>query len=103
MKRTLADKIASDMALNISELMRATGYGRVQINRMKLPLVEGKIRFSDFWLHVASLGFPKVAAASPVSSSDLRSGEDKSRAQRTLSAQQFASPYRVGLPPRTPL
>ena len=56
MKPSLQEKIDRDMALNVSELMEATGYGRVQIKRINPPLVCGKIRLSDFWRHHAKLG-----------------------------------------------
>ena len=45
---TLWEKVERDLALNASEIMAATGYGRAAIKRMGLPLVEGKCRLSDF-------------------------------------------------------
>lgn len=66
MKLDLQEKIDRDMALNVSELMAATGYGRVALKRMPIPMVEGKIRLSDFWRHYDALANNiKATAALP--------------------------------------
>jgi hypothetical protein len=84
---TLQDRIDRDLALNLSELMLATGYGRAAIKRMNLPLVFGKLRLSDFWKYWQTLQpitlKPTTTGASPVPrSSDLQSIVDKMRAPR---------------------
>jgi hypothetical protein len=56
MKPSLQEKIDRYLALNASDLMAATGYGRRAIKRINPPLVCGKIRLSDFWRHHAKLG-----------------------------------------------
>jgi hypothetical protein len=69
------EKVERDLALNISELMAATGYGRAAIKRIKPPLVCGKIRLSDFWKHVKALGSQATGtttSVSPEASNDLR-------------------------------
>jgi hypothetical protein len=95
MKLTLEEKIARGLVLNVTELMRATGYGRVQIKRMNPPLVEGKIRLSDFWNHVHSLGdfqeTPTGVGASPEPSRDRRSHEDTPDAPRNWNDPPSAS------------
>ncbi len=44
----LADKIQQDMALNLSELAAASGWNRGTLAAMNLPLIAGKIPYSDF-------------------------------------------------------
>jgi hypothetical protein len=65
----LVDKIAAGHALNVSELMRATGYSRRAIKRIAPPLVCGKCRLDDFWKHVENLSGghqpPKNEVAQP--------------------------------------
>ena len=45
---TVWEKVERDMALNISELVEVSGYNRASLRQMKLPLVCGKIPYSDF-------------------------------------------------------
>lgn len=56
---TLSGKIERDLALNVSELIAATGYSRLAIKRMNPPLACGKMRLGDFWKHVKGLGKPR--------------------------------------------
>jgi hypothetical protein len=75
MRLPLQDKIDRDLALNLSELMSATGYGRVQIKRMGVPMVEGKIQLKDFWKHHAKLAHEErgpITGASLEPPNDLR-------------------------------
>lgn len=84
---TLAEKLARDLVLNVSELMEATGYSRLAIKRMNPPLACGKMRLGDFWKHVKGLGKPReiieAVAALTAPSSDLPSIADRLRAPRT--------------------
>ena len=66
MKPSLQDKIDRDLALNLTEIMAATGYGRSAIKRIKPPLVCGKVRLSDFWKHHAKLGQKEMNGAAVV-------------------------------------
>ena len=87
----LWEKAERDMALNLTELMAATGYGRAAIKRMNPPLVCGKIRLSDFWEHVNGLAQQAAVATTSVSprpSSDLRVIADRMRAPRSENAAQ---------------
>jgi hypothetical protein len=47
-KEAVWDKVEHDMALNLSELAQVSGYTRASLALMKLPLVCGKIPYSDF-------------------------------------------------------
>jgi hypothetical protein len=101
---TLQEKIDRDMPLNKRELMAATGYGWRALGRINPPFVCGKIRLSDFEWHTyyrAGIYESKEAGASPEPSNDLRSIADSMRAPRKSNDQPDASPYRVGLPPRS--
>jgi hypothetical protein len=88
MKPSLQDKIDKDMALNASEIMAATGYGRRAIKRINPPLVCGKIRLTDFWRHHAKLGVQEKTVTTTAISleppSDLLSIVARMRAPRPI-------------------
>jgi hypothetical protein len=95
MRLALQTKIDRDLALNLSELMAATGYGRRAIKRINPPLVCGKIRLKDFWRHHAKLGVQEktttTTAASLEPSSDLRLIADRMRAPPPGECQSHGS------------
>lgn len=75
MRPAIQDKIDRDLALNVSELMAATGYGRRAIKRINPPLVCGKIRLTDFWKHHAKLAHEErgpITGAPPEPPNDLQ-------------------------------
>lgn len=74
-----APKHKRGLALNVGELMAATGYGRAAIKRIGPPLVEGKCRLADFWAHVAEKRKPVagLTQAFPVGESDARELTDE--------------------------
>jgi hypothetical protein len=83
MRLALQDKIDRDLALNLSELMLATGYGRRAIKRMSVPLICGKLRLSDFWKYHAKLAHEErgpITCASPEPPNDLQALVDRMRA-----------------------
>jgi hypothetical protein len=88
MKPSLQDKIDKDMALNASEIMATTGYGRRAIKRINPPLVCGKIRLTDFWRHHAKLGVQEKTVTTTAISleppSDLLSIVARMRAPRPI-------------------
>lgn len=44
----IAGKVSLDKALNLSELAQVTGWSRGTLAKLGLPLVAGKIPFSEF-------------------------------------------------------
>ena len=47
--RKIQGMIKDDHVLNLSQLAHATGYGRTTLKKMQLPLINGKMRLTDFW------------------------------------------------------
>ena len=98
MKPSLQDKIDKDMALNASEIMAATGYGRRAIKRINPPLVCGKIRLTDFWRHHAKLGVQEKTVTTTAISleppSDLLSIVARMRAPARLGIANDSMPSR---------
>jgi hypothetical protein len=56
-------KVERDQALNVSELAEASGYSRASLRQMKVPLVCGKIPYSDFRRFLQKLEDDEFAAA----------------------------------------
>jgi hypothetical protein len=75
-------KVERDQALNISELVEASGYSRASLRQMRLPLVCGKIPYSDFRRFLRKLqdeeftaltaAPARVASATPVVDPSIR-------------------------------
>jgi hypothetical protein len=91
------EKLERDQALNVSELVEASGYSRASLRQMKLPLVCGKIPYSDFRRLLQKLqneefaalrATPaRVASASPVVNQSMQALVDKLRSPRPVDAR----------------
>jgi hypothetical protein len=101
--RLARTKAKNDMALNLSELAAVTGYGYSSLKAMKLPLIYGKIRVSDFWKHMryirnlilaadVALGPIREAFSSPGEDHSTQVIADKFHAPRSSNDQPGASP-----------
>jgi hypothetical protein len=87
-------KVERDQALNMSELVEASGYSRASLRQMKLPLVCGKIPYSDFRRFLQKLQNEEFAAlretpapvgsASPVVNQSMQALVDKLRSPRPV-------------------
>jgi len=91
-------KVERDQALNMSELVQASGYSRASLRQMRLPLVCGKIPYSDFRRFLQKLQDEEFAAlrtsptrvvsASPLPDrSPTQALVDKLRAPRPVDAR----------------
>jgi hypothetical protein len=91
-------KLREDKALNLSELSAASGYDRGTLRRMVLPLIHGKMFYTDFRRilrerqdrHEARLvqrltldGQPSTVATGRQAESELQSVVDKFRAPKS--------------------
>lgn len=119
-------KMKNDEAMNLTEIALVTGYDRNVLGRMLLPLVEGKMFYTDFRRvlkdrqdrHEHSLAIldpqskienrkSKIssvtppASASPAKDGPLISLADKFRAPKSKRAPRAASRAPVGSPPRS--
>jgi hypothetical protein len=69
-----------DQALNVSELVEVSGYSRGSLRQLKLPLVCGKIPYSDFRRFLQKLQDEEFAAlrAIPARAASARPVTDRS-------------------------
>lgn len=109
----IRSKMKRNLALNLTELAIATGYDRGSLTAMMLPLIFGKICYSDFRrviaarqdrlehsrsrIRLAALRHSPItdhhspAAASPAGDRPLRAIADKFRAPKSMRGRPVAS------------
>jgi hypothetical protein len=82
-----------DIALNLTQLAKATGYSRAALSAMKLPLQAGKMSLRDFrWLMRCRIEFAETPATlAPVSERPPPTILDKSRVLHKTCGPQAAS------------
>jgi hypothetical protein len=86
-------KVERDQALNVSELVEATGYSRASLRKMNVPLVCGKIPYSDFrrFLHklqnTAMASHPSLPPSTKRAATPARSADPELRALADLLMQ----------------
>jgi hypothetical protein len=93
---TAQTKAKNDMALNLSELAKVTGYGRSSLQAMHLPLICGKMRLRAFWRFIESRmlatgpngNLPTSTFASPSITHSTQATADKFRAPRSKANRQ---------------